>query len=188
MPHDLWVDRDIRHWAENGGIRPYEPKNINPASIDLRIGSPWIDITYPDTIHNKTLVLYPRDSAYELFYRFIGKRLGKPHRTFAALATTMEHVNFTDRMAGMIKLKTTPTRMGLGHPIADWIDPGFCGQLTMALHTFKPISLPVGLRIVQLVILDTVTPDLPYSKTGHYQGQLGPTPAWKGYNEPNQAR
>lgn len=167
----ILCDNSLIEFIKSGGIKPSEMSNVNPASIDLRIGSDWYDISdkIPKLLHTYAVTLYPRTTLNVLL-----------RRTTLLLATTLEIVKMPANMYGMIKLKTTPCREGLGHPIADWIDPGFEGQLTLMLHAFKEIKLLAGQRICQLVIGNLDERCLmPYVHNGHYMNQRGPTLSWR---------
>lgn len=175
----ILVDSDLRHWGYNGGIDPFEPEHINPASIDICLGGSWIDIEQPNVTRYEPLILYPRCLQVDLWNIFAA-RFGWGRAPTAVLATTIERMTIRSDEAASVKLKTTPSREGLGHPIADWIDPGFCGQLTLMLHAHKKIELDAGRRVAQLVVykLDKHC-DMPYNLTGHYHGQTGPTRSWR---------
>lgn len=172
----ILVDYQIREWAENGGIEPFHPDMINPASIDLRMGTSWRDIHRSEELH----LIGPRysDSACLTLYRptWWNRLLRRPS---AVLISTLELISIPPDMAAMVKLKTTPTRKGLGHPIADWVDPGFVGQLTMMLYVHKDFHLQVGDRIAQLVLFTlSRMPKKHYGEVGHYYRQRGATRAW----------
>ena len=172
-------DFRLTEWAKAGGVKPFDPRCINPASIDLRLGHLWVDIERPDTVIDALrIVLYPRSVMVDV-YNKLADLLHLPRKSTAILATTRERIFIPYDMAGSIKLKTTPSRRGLGHPIADWIDPGFEGELTLMLHAHKPIELSFEQRIVQIVIFQMSAPvSIPYGKVGHYQYQTGPTRPW----------
>lgn len=180
---DILLDYQLREWAEKGGIIPYDPAYVNPASIDLCLGGNWIDMyNYHKGVGPVKIRVY--NPVYEWFFAILNKLGAKRrHKPSAILATTVEEVNLLDCYAAEIKLKTSPCRLGLGHPIADWVDPGFHGQLTLMLHSFKDIILVPGQRICQLVVYNVGYPSQPYGKVGHYQNQKGPTVAWEGYRD-----
>lgn len=180
------VDYELHYWAGHGGISPYNSDLINPASIDLRLGEKWIDML-TGVEHTGEVELIPGwmyaigTDSYKLEALFPGWQINVPANRLissAILATTQEYIRLDPDMAGSIKLKTTPCRKGLGHPIADWVDPEFHGELTMMLYSLKPITLTPGMRIAQLVIWHINTPAKTYKQTGHYYGQSGPTGAW----------
>jgi len=146
----------IRAWAELGGIDPFDPTLVNPASIDLRIGSRVVALDMPGgELDCYTIDLWP----------------GKP-----ILATTVEFVRLPDDVAGAVYLKSSWARRGLDHALAGWVDPGFCGQLTLELHAHRPLTISPGSPVVQLVLMRLgEATEKPYQ--GRYQNQTGPTRA-----------
>lgn len=134
-------------------VSPYEPEQINPASVDLRIGNEFIELRSGSHFKQDTLQLSFGD---------------------AVLATTVEHVAIPSGYAAMLLLKSSRAREGLDHALAGWIDPGFEGQLTMELHAHRDVMVQAGQRVVQMVLHRMVAaPERPYQ--GRYQGQIGPT-------------
>jgi dCTP deaminase len=150
-------DFKIRQWAEAGGIDPFNPDHINPASIDLTIEQTYIDLT--------------RDTKLFMGEGGLTLNIGQP-----ILATTAEYIKLPGIYAGSVFLKSSLARQGLDHALAGWVDPGFKGQLTLELHAHRPVALVPGQRIVQLVLwVMQMEPDSIYN--GRYQGQRGPTVA-----------
>jgi dCTP deaminase len=144
----------ISKWAGEGGLTPYEPGNVNPASVDLRLGDVYIDL------------------ANECEYALSSPLVLPPGR--AILATTVETVKLPAHLAGAVYLKSSLARQGLDHALAGWVDPGFEGQLTLELHAHRTLELAPGQKIVQLVLMQLVAhAAAPYQ--GRYQGQQGPT-------------
>jgi deoxycytidine triphosphate deaminase len=173
----ILIDKELKEWIKTG-IYPHDLAYINPASVDLCLGHGWIDIE-GYTLSNNDLTLYPRSAYTDVWNTFARIFHFQRHPT-AVLATTLERVVLLPDEAASIKLKTTPSREGLGHPIADWVDPGFQGQLTLMLHAHKRISIPYGRRIVQIVVYKLDYPvEISYAHTGHYQDQAGPTISWR---------
>lgn len=173
-------DLEIISWAEQDGISPYFPEDINPASIDLRLGCDWID--FEDPKHKiqslSAITLYPRTLRVEL-HNMLCKWLPIRRKPTAILAITRQWIRMPSNVAGEIKLKTTPTRKGLGHPIADWIDPGYNGRLTLMLHAVKEIRLAYNQKICQLVLWPMNQAAYnPYAVHGHYMNQAVPMIAW----------
>jgi dCTP deaminase len=179
-------DIELRKWVQTN-IWPIDLTCINPASLDLRLDNRWRDLDEPDIIKSSShITIYPRTLRVEI-HNWLAKhpQINWSRKPTAVLASTYERLIIEPDEAASIKLKTTPTREGLGHPIADWVDPGFSGQLTLMLYANKKITLMAKDRIIQLVIfkLDGDVA-LPYSKaSGHYQGQSGPTQSWRWSDE-----
>lgn len=170
-------DFEIRKWAEAGNLYPYNPLHVNPASIDLTLSHTWIDLYKPDVLNQSEVISIYAPSLRTFIHNFLFP--WDRHPT-AILASTEEWMRIHPNMAAQIKLKTTPTREGLGHPIADWIDPGYYGKLTMMLTANKDIHMPVGMRICQLILKELAGPvETPYDRVGHYVGQYKPTLSWR---------
>jgi len=151
----IYHDTLIREWAEAGGVTPYGNACVNPASLDLRLGSEFIDMSTMLPFTAEKIVLVHGD---------------------AILATTLEYIRMPANAAGSIYLKSTLARQGLDHSLAGWVDPEFSGTLTMELHAHRPIELYAGQRVLQMVFHVTVgIPSEGYR--GRYMGQTGPTPA-----------
>jgi dCTP deaminase len=137
---------------------------FQPVSVDLRLGavgqgwsSCWLDIGGP---HHWNL----------------------PPGAFV-LASTLEVVALSDRLAATVEGKSSVARRGLQVEAAGLVDPGFKGQLTLEVVNFSGdwIELTEGQPICQLVLYRVEgRVSRPYGSGGlrsRYQGQMGPTPA-----------
>ena len=185
----ILVDSQIHKWATKfHGIKPYEPEMLNPASIDMRAGVGWIDVQYPHmkffsvpmVVYQLTVGTMLHNAWVDMMYKAIrSDKLLYYRKPTALLITTFESVSLPRNMCAQIKLKTTPCREGLGHPIADWVDNGFLGNLTLMITANKTISIMPGDRICQLVLHQTITPNETYDKKGHYHNQTGVTASWR---------
>ena len=177
----VWDDEKIKRWATNGGVRNFDEKLVNSASIDLRmsefvarpitVANGWCDpnqaIRYGDKaamsnlwgeVHRfEELVFYP----------------GEP-----VLMASMEYITIPDDACGLLFSKSTFGRCLVEHAHAGFFDPGFSGTGTFEFfHVGKrPIIFRPGDRVVQLVLLgmESVPASL-YGETGRYQGQVLPT-------------
>lgn len=148
-------DFEIRQWAELGGLDPFNERHVNPASVDLTLGQSYIDLATGEHALTGPFLLMPGE---------------------AILATTAEYVHLPAVYAGAVYLKSSMARKGLDHALAGWVDPGFEGNLTLELHSHRPIELRPCQRIVQLVLyMMQCEPEMAYN--GRYQGQRGPTMA-----------
>lgn len=176
-------DREIYNWATyRGGIFPYRYDCLNPASIDLTYSGHWIDADDKSgTIRYGDVTIYPRSLSVEIwnfFANILNRDLRKPTMV---LATTNEIIKMFPDTAGEVKLKTTPTREGLGHPIADWIDPGYTGKLTLMLTANRVFTLEAFDKFCQLVIHQVILVEKPYGEhgVGHYMNQMKPTRSYR---------
>ena len=92
------------------------------------------------------------------------------------LATTMEYIGLPNDLTAFVEGRSSMGRMGLFIQNAGWVDPGFCGEITLELYNANrcAIELQAGRRIGQLVFAKMDQEALhPYR--GKYQGQRGAT-------------
>lgn len=163
-------DRAILQRLENGtlSITPMDNMQIQPASVDIRLGntfsviedSPSGVITMREEITYKTL----RSDTYVLLPgQFI-------------LASTMEYFVLPNDLTAFVEGRSSLGRMGLFIQNAGWVDPGFEGEITLELFNANrcAIELQAGRRVGQLVFARMDGEALrPYH--GKYQGQKGAT-------------
>ena len=163
-------DRTILRMLAEGtlGISPLEPAQVQPASVDIRLGNTFSVvedtssgiITMEHEIRYKTI---ETDTYLLLPGQFV-------------LATTMEYVTLPDNLTAFVEGRSSLGRMGLFSQNAGWVDPGFRGEITLELFNANrcAIELRAGRRVGQLVLAEMDAPALhPYS--GKYQGQTGAT-------------
>src|SRR3954451_1486444 len=145
-------------------ITPFTSSQVQPASIDLRIGNhfmimdeystPFISLEKPASymeVCQETIIIPPQG--------FV-------------LGTTMEHIHLPNDMTAFVEGRSSIGRLGLFIQNAGWVDPGFEGQITLELYNANalPIRLQAGRRICQLVFCQLDKAALsPYA--GKYQGQ-----------------
>lgn len=150
-------DRQLKLWAEHGGVKPYDPANINPASIDLRLSGEFYNLETAERIQTDEITILPGQ---------------------AILASTLEYITMPNDCAGSVYLKSSMARKGLDHALAGWVDPGFHGELTLEFHAHRPITLLRGQKVCQLVLMEMLEiPERDYTVTGRYNAQRGPTTA-----------
>lgn len=132
---------------------------VNPASIDIRIGSKGmfdedLGALVPDEIPTE------QDPYKRWLYS----------KQFA-LVETYEHIMCPNGYTIELRLKSSIARMGFNHSMAFWVDPGWNGVLTMEIYNLRSIHLRLyrGMRFAQLIVnrLDTDAVE-PYN--GRYQG------------------
>lgn len=149
-------------------VEPVEKEQIQPASIDIRLGNtfsivedtPTGIITLENEIKYKTIT---SDSYILLPNQFV-------------LATTMEYFDLPDDLTAFVEGRSSLGRMGLFIQNAGWVDPGFKGEITLELYNANrcAIELKAGRRVGQLVFAKMDDTALnPYN--GKYQGQRGAT-------------
>ncbi len=169
-------DEDYIAELERGTISiepPPEKDQLQPASIDLRLGSTFVRYKRERTIDLRTGVpesMIEEYAGMELFCLEAGE---------FALATTRETVSIPDHMLARVEGRSSLGRLGLAvHITAGFIDPGFSGQITLELynHQINPLVLRPGMRICQIVFAELRQPTRnPYC--GKYQLQYGAQPS-----------
>lgn len=149
-------------------VSPIEPEQIQPASIDIRIGN-----TYSIVEDSASSIMNLDD---EITYKRIttDKYILLPGQF--VLATTMEFVELPDNLTAFVEGRNSLGRLGLFIQNAGWVDPGFKGEITLELFNANryAIELNAGRRVGQLVFAQLDDNALnPYR--GKYQGQRGAT-------------
>jgi dCTP deaminase len=174
-------DRTIKEQMAAGRIiiRPFDPKDVQPASVDLHLDrrvlvfrnnkDPYIDLRKPmleltepmDIADDRPFILHPGE--------FV-------------LGSTLEHIEVPDDIVARLEGKSSLGRIGLLiHSTAGYVDPGWKGHLTLELTNVSrlPVTLYYGMRIGQISFLEMTTPvDRPYGSKdlgSRYQGQTDPT-------------
>jgi len=152
-------------------------KQIQPASIDLRLGNEFAEFKYNRELSIKDRNVDMQISKFDTFRLSSGSFV---------LGTTIERVELGDQIVGRIEGKSSLGRIGLAaHVTAGFIDPGFCGQITLELYNVSPhtIVLVPGCFICQLALMKCTSKSInPYGSDGLeslYQNQLGVTPIRK---------
>ena len=156
-------DIEILSLVRRDLVTPFDPELVNPASLDVRLGEnllveePKVPALLPWSIAGAT-----QEEPFLL----------QPHQF--VLAETLEEFKLPDCIAGQLALKSSRAREGIEHLLAGYIDPGYCGRLTLELQNARmmhPVALWPGMRIAQIVFHRmTMLPSKDYSHTGRYQG------------------
>ena len=163
-------DKTIQEMLAAGTLKidPMEREQVQPASVDIRLGdtfsivedSPTGIIALDSGIRYKTIT---SDSYVLLPNQFV-------------LATTMEYFALPDDVTAFVEGRSSLGRLGLFIQNAGWVDPGFQGEITLELYNANrcAIELKAGRRVGQLVFARMDGAALhPYR--GKYQGQQGAT-------------
>lgn len=179
-------------------IYPYNEANVGPASYDLTLGRSFVEVRpdmstvdlpinpelLPPQFRNLPENLRPTqrqikvrnmDESYPEHRIEIPADQGIiiPPKGFV-LATTEEYIKASPKYALYVEGRSSIGRMGLQVQNAGFVDPGFCGQITLELFNASdvPIALKPGRRICQITIIELDEPtQKPYN--GKYMGQTG---------------
>jgi len=113
-------------------IQPFKKMNLGPVSYDLTIGK--ICTSYGECKND--LQLFP------------GVAVG---------VTTKESITLLPktRIAGLLSMRSGPTRKGLFASFSHLVDPGYSGKLNLVVQTVKPFKLCIGDSICQIMFFRT---------------------------------
>lgn len=153
-------------------ITPWDPKYLQPASVDLTLGNEFIELWEDGTAAINPFELTSGSSKVT-----IKTALGEDHYLLKpgafALASTQEVVELSAKFSGQLAGKSSLGRLGLQvHATAGFVDPGFSGRITLELSNVgpRPIMLFPEMAIGQIVFTQVKTPSTnPYA--GKYQCQ-----------------
>lgn len=178
---------------KHGLVEPYDPGLVNPASMDLKLGRDFVNLS------EDVIKYYGEDDDGYTWSAVPGERF-KATQVFlcpgvALLATTAERIVIPSEPVYLtnslyergthqpshyiypafvadVKLKSSAARSGLDHALAGWVDPGFSGTLTLEFHAHRPIELLAGKCYVQLCVATMLAaPRRGYQQTGRYVGE-----------------
>ena len=141
-------------------LQPFDPKLVNPASIDTRIGysmkvesreGGWVDVDLRDYLEEKPYMLAPG--------QFV-------------LVGSLEVFNIPTNCVGEWRIKSSRAREGYNNVLAVHLDPGWNGSvLTMEIKNEREhAALPLypGLRIGMVILHECEVPEASYAVTGRY--------------------
>lgn len=174
-------DRTVKERLSRGDlvVRPLDLGDIQPASVDLRLGR-YIRVYSSSTLTHIDV----RRNLAGLTERVevVGDVPFILHPRQFVLGSTHEWVELPDDVVARLEGKSSLGRLGLViHSTAGFIDPGWRGTITLELSNNAPLPITLyrGMPICQLSFMQLSTPaDRPYGSPGlgsRYQGQAGPT-------------
>lgn len=143
---------------------------VGPASIDLKLSDSYF-IPKVEGIHYLENEIQGEQIIKSRYLLQSGQFI---------LASTQELIQMPNDKAGLIVGRSSIGRLGLQIENAGFVDPGFCGQITLELcnQAAYPIMLEQGTRICQLIVLQLNNEaDCPYNMIGKYHDQQGATPS-----------
>jgi dCTP deaminase len=159
-------DSSLRRLLASGEIvvEPLEDYQLQPASIDLRLGDHFLKID-ENSVESITL---DQPLSYLEIKR---EQIVIPPQSFL-LAVTREFIRLPADITAFVEGRSSIGRIGLFIQNAGWVDPGFAGTITLELFNANrlPIRLDAGRRICQIVFARMDSPaSHPYA--GKYQNQ-----------------
>lgn len=174
-------DVTIRKRLEAGDLKisPLDPKSIQPASVDLRLGNSFRVFDYSrqtfidPTNHSAT---YMREVPIADGSTFV------LHPGQFALGTTIETITLPVDLVGRLDGKSSLGRIGVVvHATAGHVNPGFSGQLTLELTNVGklPVALYHRMAVCQIHFVQLTEPaSMAYGDDrlgSKYQNQTGAT-------------
>ena len=124
-------DKTIRSLLTNGklGISPLDDIQIQPASVDVRLGNSF------SIIESSSNAVTKMDSA--IHYRSIIDDTFLLLPGQFVLATTMEYFRLPNNITAFVEGRSSIGRLGLFIENAGWVDPGFEGEITLELYNAR---------------------------------------------------
>ena len=173
-------------------ITPFEPKHLNPASIDLTLG-PYVLMYNGQDKDRDFSESYGRPLKYET-NRYVpldcrkkmctdrlrlhedGEWLYPGHLYLMHTNERIKTLKYSPHLDG----KSSIGRLGIViHLTAGYGDPGFDGQYTLEVTVVHQTKVYPGMRFCQMRFHTLVGAVEDYSARGHYTGKLaeGPVPS-----------
>lgn len=156
---DRTIEELVTH---NDLLCPYDQDQLQPASYDVRLADIENAHAIEKSNEGTTWRLAPG--------QFV-------------LGSTVEKICLPDDIVARIEGKSSLARLGIIVHTAGFIDPGFCGTLTLEITNLSKKYVPLKLNqlIAQIAFQTLDKPAArPYGHPAlksHYQGQLGITPS-----------
>ncbi|KPJ84659.1 deoxycytidine triphosphate deaminase [Parcubacteria bacterium SG8_24] len=148
----IFSDRDIRQAVREGriSIDPFEPDNVQPASVDLRLDNHFL--VFDTVSHHIIDVKRPVDSLMKRV-EIDEEQPFILHPGEFALGATFEEVGVGDDVVGRLEGKSSLGRLGIIiHATAGYLDPGNRLKLTLELSNIGrlPVKLYYRMPIAQI--------------------------------------
>jgi len=167
----ILCDSEIRAFCAAGMVEPYDPRLVNPASLDVRLGYElMVEVEEYSTLIDIDIAGHTQANPFLL-------RPGE-----FVLGCTIERFWLPTDIAAQFALKSTRARQGIEHLMAGYCDPGWSGsKLTLELQNARqlhPVALWPEMLIGQLVFHRmSKVPTRDYSITGRYNNDGSVQPA-----------
>jgi dCTP deaminase len=168
-------------------IDPYDRRQRNPNSYDVRIGNClayYADGTNPNFPDEVFLDVRQQNPAHTL-YMGEGGFVLSPGRLY--LASTIERVG-SDKFQPHIEGKSSLGRLGLKvHITAGWFDLGFKNPVTLEIEVIHRLRIYPGMRIAQIAF-STVEGEIELYKGKYKDPNYEPvtSKSWQDYSPGNE--
>ncbi len=162
----ILVDWQILDRVNRGYIRvdPFDPKFVQPNSLDIRLGSHFAWYEPGDDVIDP----YDRESIVAKTAEMRADSIVLQPGQFV-LAETLEAIALPDNIVASIEGKSSIARLGVElHQTGGWIDAGFRGTITLEMCNVnvRPVKMYAGMAIGQLVFYTTERAENPYDRKG----------------------
>jgi dCTP deaminase len=159
--------------AGNIGVEPFDPKSIQPSSLDVHLGpllqvaidSSPIDLSSAEDIQGR--------------YKQVGANGFVLQPGATVLGSTAEFIKF-GRHCGLVLARSSLARLGLSCTLSGYANPGYEGNLPLVLTNLgaQSIHLVAGRRMAQVLFFPVSEVRRMYSERGgKYLNERGPTPS-----------
>lgn len=157
----------LAHMGKEIEITPFNPRQVNPNSYNLRLHDelleydlPILDMKKPNSFHK---VKIPEDGLVLM-----------PHKLY--LGRTVEHTKTTNYVP-MLEGRSSVGRLGLFiHATAGFGDVGFNGFWTLEISCVQPVRIYPGVEIGQ-IYYHTIEGDFEPYKSGKYNNNTDVQPS-----------
>lgn len=163
------VDKELKQFIAAGGIHNCPFDLVNPASVNLEVGDS-ARIEMPITNGQGVII---GSSMEPLDLRNFSQR--KPYMLApgAFLLTDVKQVlRLPADYEAQVILRSSAARAGFDHALAGYVDPSYCGRLTLEFvncRRYQHLGVYPGQQLVQLRIYKLPEPpSVGYDRTGRY--------------------
>ncbi len=184
-------DRTIKNEIQAGRIEiePFDPKSVQPSSVDLRLDHRFLVFrnhtrSHIDVKADLTDLTSDVEASDERPFIL--------HPGEFVLGSTAERIRLPNDLVGRIEGKSSLGRLGLLiHTTAGFVDAGWNGTITLEFSNVAslPITLYPGMKIGQISFIQMTTDaDQPYGSGtlgSKYLDQSGPRPSryWENFSQ-----
>lgn len=169
----ILVDWEILDRIRRGHIviDPFDPKLIQPNSLDIRLGDHFVWYVEGDEVIDP----FDKETVTAGVEEIRTPDIVLPPGRFM-LAETLEIIRLPNNIVASIEGKSSIARLGVElHQTGGWIDAGFHGSITLEMCNVnqRPVRLYAGMPIGQLVFYNTECAECPYDAKddAKYMGQ-----------------
>lgn len=178
--------------CQSNVIEGVAPDRINAASIDVTLGDTlWVEAspnglnTVVDLIQKETPEMSQVDLQKVGYYDLAPGQfcLAQTREVFHLPEGIAMETWYSPSISGEYKLKSSMARVGLGHLLAGWCDPGW-GNSVLTLEfvnhlKYHSLRLRPGMRCGQIVLWrgDPVPNHASYATRGRYNNDRAATPS-----------